>query len=341
MLSSVNYKVSEVVTANPISELQDMFQAKLLLVDAFLDKSAYSTVKELPLISKHIIRSGGKRIRPLLTLASASLCGYEGDDDISIAACVELLHTATLLHDDVIDESPLRRNAKTAHVVWGNQRSILTGDFLFSKLFQVLVEYGNLEILNLFSGVSQTIIEGEMLQINERNNPNITEEEYLKIAEAKTSVLFGLALELGAKLANASHAQLNALTLYARAIGTAFQIIDDLLDYMADEPVLGKSVGNDLLEGQVTLPLIYLLQSLPSASNEKLSLIKMLESGKQSADDFAWVKQLMIKFKIKDQILKTAHVYAKQAEEALVIFPESSLKELFLRLPAYIINRCN
>lgn len=343
MLASSSLSSMSCYSHNPFQALQDMFALKIKEVDNFLSESIYASVKELPLISQHIIQSGGKRIRPLLTLASASLCGYSGKDDVTLAACVELLHTATLLHDDVVDESPLRRGTPTAHTLWGNQRSILTGDFLFSKLFQVLVQHGNLTVLNLFSTISQTIIEGEMLQINARNNPTLTEAEYIQIIQSKTAVLFGLALELGTLLAanNITNAQKKALTDYANAIGIVFQITDDLLDYMADEPKLGKSIGNDFFEGQITLPLIYLLQAFDQESDERSKLNALLLGGTPTPDDFMWVKRQMRVHEIKSKIMDISLSYGKMAENALIDFPDTPLRTLFLSLPNYIINRCN
>ncbi|MCP5322407.1 MAG: polyprenyl synthetase family protein [Candidatus Paracaedibacteraceae bacterium] len=333
---------SECLTTNPLLELADLFADKIVQVDQLLKKRAYSVIPALPLVSSHIIESGGKRIRPLLTLAAARLCGYtEGDRDIRLAACIEFLHTATLLHDDVIDESPLRRGKPTAQHIWGNQMSILTGDFLFAKLFELLVEDGALDVLKLMVEASQKIIEGEVLQLGTKAKSFVSKEDYFTIIEAKTAVLFGAALELGALAANASSEQINALRVYAHNIGMAFQLIDDMLDYTADEPVLGKQIGNDFFEGQVTLPIIILYEKIETNPKLLEKLTAVITNLDRSKVDFQWVRGLLIQANVFSVIEKNAYNFAEQAREALSVFKNSSLKKTLIDLTYFVVNRCN
>lgn len=333
---------SECLTTNPLLELADLFADKIVQVDQLLKKRAYSVIPALPLVSSHIIESGGKRIRPLLTLAAARLCGYtEGDRDIRLAACIEFLHTATLLHDDVIDESPLRRGKPTAQHIWGNQMSILTGDFLFAKLFELLVEDGALDVLKLMVEASQKIIEGEVLQLGTKAKSFVSKEDYFTIIEAKTAVLFGAALELGALAANASSEQINALRVYAHNIGMAFQLIDDMLDYTADEPVLGKQIGNDFFEGQVTLPIIILYEKIETNPKLLEKLTAVITNLDRSKVDFQWVRGLLIQANVFSVIEKNAYNFAEQARESLSVFKNSSLKKTLIDLTYFVVNRCN
>lgn len=333
---------SKCLTTNPLLELADLFADKIVCVDQLLKEKAYSAIPALPLVSSHIIESGGKRIRPILTLAAARLCGYtEGDRDIRLAACIEFLHTATLLHDDVIDESPLRRGKPTAQHIWGNQMSILTGDFLFAKLFELLVEDGALDVLKLMVQASQKIIEGEVLQIGTKAKSFVPREDYFTIIEAKTAVLFGAALELGALAANASAEHINALRVYAHNIGMAFQLIDDILDYTADEPVLGKQVGNDFFEGQVTLPIIVLHETIETNPELLEKLKNILLDPNRSQADFKWVQELLIQKNISSVIETMAYKFAEHAREALSIFKNDHLKQMLIDLTYFVVNRCN
>lgn len=328
--------------ANPLQVLEELFSNKIQKVNQLLHKNAYSKVSTLPLISNYIIESGGKRIRPLLTLAAAELCGYcEGERDIHMAACIEFLHTATLLHDDVVDESLLRRGRSTAHSIWGNQMSVLTGDFLFVKLFEILVEDGCLDVLKLFVKTTQNIIEGEVLQINARTDSDLNREDYFRIIEAKTAVLFGAALELGGMVAKADSHKMEALKNYAHNVGMAFQLIDDVLDYTAEQPVLGKQVGNDFFEGQITLPLIILLERLNSQPDLLSEVQLILKSIEKNHNDFEKIQKLIYEQDIVSDIHQQAFDFAARARESLHVFPASCLKELLINLTYFVVNRCN
>ncbi len=327
---------------NPLDELAVLFSNKINCVDTILQENAYSEVAVLPLISSHIIESGGKRIRPMLTLAAADLCGYTlGERDIKMAACIEFLHTATLLHDDVVDESLLRRGKPTAHTIWGNQMSVLTGDYLFAKLFHLLLQDGALDVLHLFVETTQKIIEGEVLQISAKATASVTREEYFSIIQSKTAVLFETALVLGGRVADGTDEQIESLKSFAFNLGMAFQLIDDSLDYTAEEIGLGKSIGNDFFEGQVTLPLIVLLENVPNESPTLTRLVEMISAAARDAEDLKWVQTLLEEYKVISYIKALAAGYAEDARRALDLFTDSALKATLVRLTYFMINRCN
>ena len=241
--------------------LKNLVENKL---DSVSQQIKYKLASEINLIHKmtdYHLKSGGKRIRPLLTLAASKLCGYEeGDRDVKLAACVELIHNATLLHDDVIDNSELRRGIKTANYIWGNQSSILVGDYLFSRCFEMMVEDGSAEILKLMSSTSSIIAQGEVLQLEYKGEIDILEETYFNIINSKTAALFAAATKVGACITNRSKKEKDALESYGRNLGLAFQIADDALDYYSTKTIFGKEIGKDFFEGKVTLPIIFLYQ---------------------------------------------------------------------------------
>ncbi|MCK5550347.1 MAG: polyprenyl synthetase family protein, partial [Hyphomicrobiaceae bacterium] len=216
-----------------------------------LDK-AISDVELIPELAHHLIDSGGKRLRPMLTIAAARMCNYDGEDHVQLAASVEFMHTATLLHDDVVDESELRRGMDSANALWGNQASVLVGDFLFSRSFELMVEDGSLDVLGLLSSASSILAEGEVLQLMTANDTETSETAYLDVIESKTAILFAAACELGAIVGERPKPEREALRAYGQNLGVAFQVIDDVLDYQAKEATLGKTVGDDFREGKVT-----------------------------------------------------------------------------------------
>jgi len=240
--------------------LLSLLQKQLNAVNTCLLQKMESPVALIPEIAGYLISLGGKRLRPLLTIASAELCGYKGERHIHLAACVEFIHTATLLHDDVVDESTLRRGRQTANSLWNNKASVLVGDFLFSRAFELMVADGSLEVLDILSKASSAISEGEVLQLSMSHSLELTQETYLKIIESKTARLFSAATEVGAVVAKASAEERKALTQFGRALGIAFQLMDDILDYSANQGQLGKTIGDDFREGKVTLPLILAYQ---------------------------------------------------------------------------------
>ena len=247
--------------SNSYIELKNLVGNKLDLVNQRIKYKLTSEINLIHKITYYHLKSGGKKIRPLLTLGSAKLCGYVGGNrDINLAACIELIHNATLLHDDVIDGSDLRRGINTSNSIWGNQSSILVGDYLLSRCFEMMVEDGNQEVLKLLSSTSSTIAQGEVLQLEYRGEIDILEETYLKIINSKTASLFAAATRIGACIANKNKKEKDALESYGRNIGLAFQIADDALDYYSTQTILGKEIGKDFFEGKVTLPAICVYQ---------------------------------------------------------------------------------
>jgi len=236
--------------------LSDLVGQDLTRVNKVVLRRLESRVALIPQLAGHIIASGGKRLRPMLTLATARMCGYEGDRHINLAATVEFIHTATLLHDDVVDESDLRRGKATANSVWGNDASVLVGDFLFSRAFQLMVDDGDLRVLEILSGASAVIAEGEVLQLMTTNDTETTEDAYLRVISAKTAALFAAACQIGAVVCERPRAEEEALLSFGRNLGIAFQLVDDALDYSARQMTLGKTVGDDFREGKMSLPVI-------------------------------------------------------------------------------------
>ena len=248
---------------NSYLRLKNLVGSKLDDVSQLIKYKLASEINLIHKMTDYHVKSGGKRIRPLLTLASAQLCGYEGGNrDINLAACIELIHNATLLHDDVIDNSQLRRGIKTANSVWGNQSSILVGDYLFSRCFEMMVEDGNLEILKLLSSTSALISQGEILQLQHKGEVDMLEETYLKIISSKTASLFLAAAKIGPIISGKENKYKDALESYGKNLGLTFQIADDALDYNSDLKLFGKNIGNDFFEGKITLPIILLFQKI-------------------------------------------------------------------------------
>ncbi len=246
---------------NCLSSLSTLLEKQLTDVNKCIVDKMQSPVGLIPQIAGYLVSIGGKRLRPLLTVASAELCGYEGDRHIQLATCVEFIHTATLLHDDVVDESNLRRGMVTANEIWSNKASVLVGDFLFSRAFELMVSDGSPEVLRILSEASSVIAEGEVMQLSASHDLTLNEETYLKICSSKTARLFSAATEVGAVIAEVNHEKREALKHYGQSLGLAFQLIDDILDYAADQEKLGKAIGDDFREGKVTLPVILAYQS--------------------------------------------------------------------------------
>jgi octaprenyl-diphosphate synthase len=297
-----------------------------------------SDVQLIPQLAHHLIASGGKRIRPLLTLGAAKLCGYEGDKQILLAACVEFIHTATLLHDDVVDESERRRGAETANVVWGNQASVLVGDFLFSRAFQLMVESGSLEVLRILAGASAVIAEGEVLQLMTANDMDSTEADYLKVIESKTAALFAAACRVGAVVADRPLAEAEAMDAYGRDLGIAFQLIDDALDYAADGATLGKNTGDDFREGKVTLPVVLAFNRGSEA--ERAFWRRVIETPEQQTpEDFAEALRLMRQHGTLAETLERARRYGAQAKAQLAGFKPGAMRDALAEAVDFAIHR--
>lgn len=298
-----------------------------------------SQVDLVPQLAGHIIAAGGKRLRPLLTLGAAKLCKYTGDRHISLATCVEFIHTATLLHDDVVDESHLRRGQETANALFGNQASVLVGDFLFSRSFELMIEDGSLDVLRILSHASSVIAEGEVLQLMTTNDTQTSEDTYLEVIKAKTAQLFAAACRIGAVVSDRPRIEEEALESYGMNLGIAFQLIDDVLDYSAKQATLGKSIGDDFKEGKISLPVILAFRRGDEIEREFWH--RTLEKLDQNKDDFAHALHLMEKHgALKDSVERARH-YGAIARDSLGIFEDGPIKVIFSDLIDFCIERAH
>ena len=319
-------------------ELKNLLGDKLEKVENLIQEKLKSEVNLIQKMSNHHLGSGGKRLRALLTLESAKLTGYKEDKrDINLAACVELIHSATLLHDDVIDESELRRGVKTANSVWGNQSSILVGDYLLSRCFEMMVEDGDLEVLKLLSSTSSKIAQGEVLQLQHKGEADLLEETYIDIINLKTASLFSAATKTGACLSGSNEKEKKALESYGRNLGLAFQIADDALDFYAKEKLFGKEIGKDFFEGKVTLPMIIIFQK--GNEEEKTLLNEIMKKEKRSEKDFNYTLSLINKYKAVEATFKKAEYFVNVSYDSLAIFPDNEDKKILQNLTSFSLNR--
>ncbi len=284
-----------------------------------------SEVTMIPEVANHLISSGGKRLRPMLTLAMASLTGYAGDGHIKLAAAVEFMHTATLLHDDVVDESDLRRGKPAARMLWGNEASVLVGDFLLGQAFKMMVEVGSMRALDILSNAAAVIAEGEVMQLAAAKNTATTEDEYLAVIRAKTAELFAAACEVGPALTNRPKAEAAACRSFGMNLGIAFQLVDDVLDYGGKSAKLGKNVGDDFREGKITLPVV--LSFRRGSESERSFWIGALERGEVTDSDLETALGLMTKHRALEDTIKRAQHYGAIARDALALFPDSEMKQ--------------
>lgn len=321
----------------PLDQLLDLVSADLGRVNQHILDNMQSPVALIPQLAGHLIASGGKRMRPMLTLASARLCGYEGARHIGLAACVEFIHTATLLHDDVVDASDLRRGQESANAIWGNEASVLVGDFLFSRAFQLMTADGELKVLRILSDASAVIAEGEVLQLTTMGDPETTEEAYLEVIRSKTAALFSAATRIGAVVAQRSEREEQALESYGANLGIAFQLIDDVLDYSADQKALGKTVGDDFREGKATLPI--LLAFRRGDAEEREFWRRTIERSDQTDADLDHAMALMVKHNTLTDTVDRARHYGAIARDALGIFPDSDVKAAMTDLVDFVIER--
>ncbi len=296
-----------------------------------------SPVSLIPELASYIVASGGKRLRPLLTLSAARMCGYEGADHWRLAAAVEFIHTATLLHDDVVDESDLRRGKATANAVWGNQASVLVGDFLFSRSFQLMVNTGSIDVLRILSEASATIAAGEVLQLTTAGEPATDIADYMQVIEGKTAALFAAAAEVGAVIAGRSPPETEALRTYGMELGIAFQLVDDRLDYDADQAALGKTVGDDFREGKVTLPIIIAYQN--GTAQEQAFWKRTIGDGNVSDDDLEEAQRLLLKYDSLAETGRVAARHATAAASALALFPRNAYRQALEDVASYCIAR--
>ena len=301
------------------------------------NRMASDAAPRIPEVTGHLIDAGGKRLRPLLTLASAEMCGNTSPYHIHLAATVEFIHTATLLHDDVVDESKKRRGRPTANLLWDNQSSVLVGDYLFSRSFQLMVETGNLRVLDILANASATIAEGEVLQLTVAQNLSTTEDTYLKVIRGKTAALFEAACKVGGVISNANEKIIDALASYGDALGICFQITDDLLDYNGSTANLGKSIGDDFRERKMSLPLIKVLKKSNAA--EKDFWKRTIEIGDQKNNDLDYALELMSKHNALNDTLNDAVFWSNKAKESIITLPKSPLRDVLLELPDYVVSR--
>ncbi len=323
---------------NSYSDLLNSVEDKLILVEEKITAKLMSKVELVNKMSEYHLKTGGKRLRALLTLESAKLCRYnKGGRDINLAACVELIHAATLMHDDVIDNSDIRRGKKTLHSLWGNQSSILVGDYLLSRCFEMMVEDGNLEVLKLLSSTSSEIAQGEVLQLQHKGEIDILEETYLKIISSKTASLFAASTKVGAILAEKDSKYKEALEFYGKNLGLTFQIADDALDYNSEIKFFGKKIGNDFFEGKVTLPIILLYQKI--SNSEKGEIKKLFLKNKRNDDDFKYVLNLIKKNDIINDCYKKADYFINLASNSLSVFEETEEKNILKNLTSFSIKR--
>jgi len=320
-----------------LTRLSDLVQDDLAQVNRLIIENMHSPVDLIPQLAGHIIAAGGKRLRPVLTLASAQMCGYRGLRHAALAACVEFIHTATLLHDDVVDDSKLRRGEASANALWGNKPSVLVGDFLFSRAFQLMVADGNLRVLEILSNASVVIAEGEVLQLVTSNDTATSEQAYLEVIKGKTAALFAAACEVGGVVSDRPKKEQEALNSYGMNLGIAFQLIDDALDYSAKQEQLGKTIGDDFREGKITLPVI--LAFLRGDEAEREFWRRTLEQVEQTDDDLRQALGLMERHgALKDTVQRAAH-YGAIARDALGIFPESPEKRALIDVVEFVIRR--
>lgn len=305
------------------------------IVDDVIREKLHSHVLLIRQVSEYIINSGGKRLRPAMVILSAGAFGYSGKFHYNLAAVVEFIHTATLLHDDVVDESELRRNKETANALFGNAASVLVGDFLYSRAFQMMVEVGDMRVMQVLADATNTIAEGEVLQLLNCRDPHVTEENYLQVIRYKTAKLFEAASRLGAILGNATPEEEEAMAVYGMHLGTAFQLIDDMLDYSGNNQNIGKNLGDDLAEGKPTLPLIYAMRM---GTTEQASIIrKAIEDG--GKDGFQPVLNVIQQTTALDYAKQCAEAEIATATAAIASLPDSENKKCLLQLARFAVTR--
>ncbi len=320
-----------------LEQLAALANDDLKQVNGIILEHMRSDVELIPQLAGHIIAAGGKRLRPLLTLASARLCRYQGRRHLGLAACVEFIHTATLLHDDVVDESDLRRGLATANALWGNKSSVLVGDFLFSRAFQLMVADGSLEVLRILSDASAVIAEGEVLQLITSNDTATTQEKYLQVIHNKTAALFAAACEIGAVVAERPQAEAEALASYGRNFGIAFQLVDDILDYSARQADLGKAIGDDFREGKITLPVILAYERGTEA--ERAFWRRCLEDQVQTAADLAEALEILGRHNALADSMARARDYADEASQAIATFAPSPERDALSEVVEFCVRR--
>ncbi|HET7841577.1 MAG TPA: polyprenyl synthetase family protein [Terriglobia bacterium] len=318
-------------------EIFELVRSDLLKVEEEFCLQSVSSVEPISEIAEYLQVSGGKRLRPALVLLSSKMCGYQDYPAIRLSAVVELIHTATLVHDDIIDGAETRRGRPSANHRWGNHMSVLAGDWLYMQAFNVALAERNFKILDLLIGVTQVMVEGELLQLTHLHKMDVTEEAYIELADRKTAMLFSTCLRLGAVLAGRSEEEELRLSCFGTNLGMAFQLIDDILDFTSSEEVLGKPIGSDLREGKITLPLIYLLQKCTPAEGARVA--RVLRDGNYQSVPFSEIMDLMQSYGTLRAAREKARQFAETAKRCLDIFPESQYKDALRSLADFIVER--
>ena len=323
---------------NSYFQLKNSVENKLMLVEEKIKSKLDSNVELVKKMTDYHLNTGGKRLRALLTLGSSKLCGYtKGTRDINLAACVELIHAATLMHDDVIDNGSIRRGKKTPNKIWGNHSSVLAGDYLLSRCFEMMVEDGNIEVLKLLSSTSSIIAQGEILQLQHRGEVDMLEETYLKIISSKTAELFAAATKVGAILSEMKTKEKEALEFYGRNLGLTFQIADDTLDYNSELKLFGKNIGQDFYEGKITLPIILLFQK--ASNDEKETLKKTFAKEERNQNDLNYTLSLIKKYDIINSCYQKAKHYINLSSNSLSVFKDSEEKNILENLTSFSLSR--
>ncbi|MGV6803499.1 MAG: polyprenyl synthetase family protein [Ruegeria sp.] len=326
--------------SKPHERLAQILTSEMEAVNTLIrTRMASEHAPRIPEVTAHLVEAGGKRLRPMLTLAAARLFGYSGDHHVKLAATVEFIHTATLLHDDVVDESAQRRGRPTANLLWDNKSSVLVGDYLFSRSFQLMVETGSLRVLDILANASATIAEGEVLQMTAASDLATDEGVYLQVVRGKTAALFSAATEVGGVIAGATEEQVGALFAFGDALGIAFQIADDLLDYQGDSKTTGKNVGDDFRERKLTLPVI---KAIAQATPEELSFWeRTIARGRQEQGDLEHALDLMKRYGTLEATRADALGWAAKAKTSLGALPDNEIRTLLRDLADYVVSRLN
>ena len=322
----------------PLDRLAEILNADMAAVNALIRaRMASEHAPRIPEVTAHLVEAGGKRLRPMLTLAAARLCGYTGPYHVHLAATVEFIHTATLLHDDVVDESARRRGRPTANLLWDNKSSVLVGDYLFARSFQLMIETGSMRVLDILANASAVIAEGEVLQLTAAQDLATSEAVYLQVVRGKTAALFSAACEVGGVIAGASAAVTRALFDYGDALGIAFQIADDLLDYAGSSVVIGKNTGDDFRERKLTLPVIKAVAK--ASAPERVFWVRVIETGQQQDGDLAQALDLMRRHGAIEAARDDAFAWAARARAALTAVPDHELRGVLADLADYVVSR--
>ncbi len=335
-MQTLDTHIPPILTQAPVLEnIRSLVQADFAQMQTLIENSLISEVDLIPAVCQHIMKNGGKRLRPLLTLLSAKLCNYTGTQHINLAVIIEFIHTATLLHDDVVDASCLRRGLPTVNSIWGNQTSILVGDFLHSRAFQLMAELQNHAIIDVLAKTTNTIAQGEVLQLAHRHDADVTEDYYFEVVRCKTGLLFAVATELGAIIAETPVDMQNAAGAYGLHLGMAFQIIDDCLDYAASPSDTGKNIGDDLAEGKATLPLIYAMQH--SSTSEKKRIQTAIQQG--GLKDLETILSIIESTQAIAYAKRCAQQHVNLAIEKLQLLPNNIYQDALLNLAQFAVDR--